>query len=209
MSTKILEKIKVRKLFCIFEKYRKFQQLIFHKRKPGFRPPLSVRFRFAPSHCGLSPPAMPVRFRSAPSHCGLSPYTGRYGPLVLCKHNQRSVSSCAWLNAYSMFPSNLGLPGIRLGKYTARPAEARCFSGFSAGWECTLLRELGRPPLLMCWEMLRIPNDIPPFVYLCKPNDGYTAWVFGLLTLSRKWSENESPQENLKLKKRKFNGKML
>ena len=29
---------------------------------------------------------MPVRFRSAPSHCGLSPYTGRYGPLVLCKH---------------------------------------------------------------------------------------------------------------------------
>ena len=128
MSTKILEKIKVRKLFCIFEKYRKFQQLIFHKRKPGFRPPLSVRFRFAPSHCGLSPPAMPVRFRSAPSHCGLSPpampvrfrsapshcglspYTGRYGPLVLCKHNQRSVSSCAWLNAYSMFPSNLGMP---------------------------------------------------------------------------------------------------
>ena len=73
MSTKILEKIKVRKLFCIFEKYRKFQQLIFHKRKPGFRPPLSVRFRFAPSHCGLSPPAMSVRFRFAPSHCGLSP----------------------------------------------------------------------------------------------------------------------------------------
>ena len=145
MSTKILEKIKVRKLFCIFEKYRKFQQLIFtsvnrafalpcqfdsaslhltagFRPQPcqfdsaplhltaGFRPPLSVRFRFAPSHCGLSPPAMPVRFRSAPSHCGLSPYTGRYGPLVLCKHNQRSVSSCAWLNAYSMFPSNLGMP---------------------------------------------------------------------------------------------------
>ena len=67
MSTKILEKIKVRKLFCIFEKYRKFQQLIFHKRKPGFRPPLSVRFRFAPSHCGLSPP-QPCQFDSAPLH---------------------------------------------------------------------------------------------------------------------------------------------
>ena len=66
MSTKILEKIKVRKLFCIFEKYRKFQQLIFHKRKPGFRPPLSVRFRFAPSHCGLSP--QPCQFDSAPLH---------------------------------------------------------------------------------------------------------------------------------------------
>jgi hypothetical protein len=161
MSTEIHEKIKVRKLFCFFIKYRKFQQFYFRNLFLLFRNSSSiplrfillrafdtampVRFRFAPSHCGLSPQpcqfdsaslhltagfrrshassillrsislrafdtAMPVRFRFAPSHCGLSPYTGRDGPLVLCEHNQRSVSSCAWLNAYCMFPSNFGMP---------------------------------------------------------------------------------------------------
>ena len=71
MSTKILEKIKVRKLFCIFEKYRKFQQLIFHKRKPGFRPPplRSISLRaFAPSHAS-SIPLRSISLRAfAPSH---------------------------------------------------------------------------------------------------------------------------------------------
>ncbi len=72
----------------------------------------SVRFRFASSHCRLSHYASPcpVRFRFASSHCGLSPYTGRDAVLSLCKHKQLCVSSCAWLNAYSMFPGNLGIP---------------------------------------------------------------------------------------------------
>ena len=143
MSTNIREKIKVRKLFCFFEKYRKFQQLFSNT--SGAFSAMPVRFRSPPSHCGLSPqpcqfdsaplhltagfrpshassiplrsislrafaPAMPVRFRFAPSHCGLSPYTGREGELYLCKHKQLSLSSCAWLNAYCMFPSNLGMP---------------------------------------------------------------------------------------------------
>ena len=45
-------------------------------------------------------PAMSVRFRFAPSHCGLSPYTGKEWRLVLCEHNQPPLFSCAWLNAY-------------------------------------------------------------------------------------------------------------
>ena len=64
MSTKILEKIKVRKLFCIFEKYRKFQQLFSNT--SGAFSAMPVRFRSPPSHCGLSP--QPCQFDSAPLH---------------------------------------------------------------------------------------------------------------------------------------------
>ena len=143
MSTEIHEKIKVRKLFCFFIKYRKFQQFYFRNLFLLFRNSSSIPLRFISlrafdtampvrfaslhltagfrrSHASSIPlrsislrafdTAMPVRFRFAPSHCGLSPYTGRDGPLVLCEHNQRSVSSCAWLNAYCMFPSNFGMP---------------------------------------------------------------------------------------------------
>ena len=67
MSTKILEKIKVRKLFCIFEKYRKFQQLIFHKRKPGFRPQ-PCQFDSAPLHLTAGFRPQPCQFDSAPLH---------------------------------------------------------------------------------------------------------------------------------------------
>ena len=73
MSTEIREKIKVRKLFFIFKKYRKFEQLIFHNHKPGFRTShaSSIPLRFISLRAFA--PAMPVRFRFAPSHCGLSP----------------------------------------------------------------------------------------------------------------------------------------
>ena len=73
MSTEIREKIKVRKLFCIFKKYRKFQQLIFHNHKPGFRPSHASSIPLRSISLRAFAPAMPVRFRFAPSHCGLSP----------------------------------------------------------------------------------------------------------------------------------------
>ena len=64
MSTEFHEKNKVRKLFCFFEKYRKFQQLFF-KYKRGFsRHASSIPLRSI--LCGLSP--QPCQFDSASLH---------------------------------------------------------------------------------------------------------------------------------------------
>ncbi len=66
MSTKILEKIKVRKLFCIFEKYRKFQQLIFTSVNRAFA--LPCQFDSAPLHLTAGFRPQPCQFDSAPLH---------------------------------------------------------------------------------------------------------------------------------------------
>ena len=71
MSTEIHEKIKVRKLFCFFIKYRKFQQFYFRNLFLLFRNSSSIPLRFI--SLWAFDTAMPVRFRFAPSHCGLSP----------------------------------------------------------------------------------------------------------------------------------------
>ena len=110
-------KSKSPKIASVFLKFLNIPSVRFrfassHCRLSHYASPCPVRFRFAPSHCRLSHYASPcpVRFRFASSHCGLSPYTGRDAVLSLCKHKQLCVSSCAWLNAYSMFPGNLGIP---------------------------------------------------------------------------------------------------
>ena len=66
MSTKILEKIKVRKLFCIFEKYRKFQQLIFTSVNRAFA--LPCQFDSASLHLTAGFRPQPCQFDSAPLH---------------------------------------------------------------------------------------------------------------------------------------------
>ena len=70
MSTEIHEKIKVRKLFCFFIKYRKFQQFYFRNLFLLFRNSSSIPLRSISLRAFAA--AMPVRFRFASSHCGLS-----------------------------------------------------------------------------------------------------------------------------------------
>ena len=62
MSTEIHEKIKVRKLFCFFIKYRKFQQFYFRNLFLLFRNSSSIPLRFISLRAFDT--AMPVRFAS-------------------------------------------------------------------------------------------------------------------------------------------------
>ena len=91
MSTNIREKIKVRKLFCFFEKYRKFQQLFSNT--SGAFSAMPVRFRSPPSHCGLSP--QPCQFDSASLHL-----TAGFRPI----QEERESCICASTNSSPSLP---------------------------------------------------------------------------------------------------------